>query len=374
MPTRREFLKKSALACSCCSLFPGPGFSTPLPGSSPRETVLHEARYYEKLEGGQVICRLCPRECQVADKERGYCGVRENREGIYYTLVHSNICAAHVDPVEKKPIYHFLPGTKAYSIATAGCNIECKFCQNWEISQFRPEQIPSKSLTPKEVVSTAEGYGCRSIAYTYTEPVVFYEYMYDCAQAGRARGIKSVMISNGYIQEKPLRDLLPVLDAVKIDLKAFTESFYRSMCSGALKPVLKTLEVLKESGIWFEIVVLIIPFRNDSREEIESMCRWIVDHLGPHIPVHFTRFHPTYKIKDLPRTPLKTLEDAYDIAVKSGLSFAYIGNVPGHAGEYTRCPGCHEVLVRRQGFWISETAIKAGCCIHCGKKVPGIWN
>jgi len=322
MDTRRDFIKK---ACAGCAAFGSlsSGLLTPAAGQEDPdlEDLPPEASYYEKLADLKIRCTLCPRECTVADRERGYCGVRENRAGIYRTLVHSNPCAIHVDPIEKKPLYHFLPGSKAYSVATVGCNIECKFCQNWEISQFTPEQRPSVHLSPKDLARKALASGCRSIAYTYTEPIVFYEYMRDCALAGTAKGIKSVMISNGYIKEKPLRELIPKLDGVKIDLKAFTNTFYRDMCNGELKPVLDTLKILKETGIWFEIVVLIIPTKNDSSDEIRTLCSWIKDNLSTTVPIHFTRFHPVYKIKDLPRTPHRTLKGAYKIARESGLKF-----------------------------------------------------
>jgi len=379
VPSRRDFLKHSALACAWCAsakrargaLRAGDAVGQEVAAA---EDAPVEARFYEKQDDLRVICRLCPRECVVADRERGYCGVRENRQGTYYTLVHSNICAEHIDPVEKKPVFHFQPGSRVYSIATAGCNIECKFCQNWEISQFRPEQVRSVRRTPEDVARIAKSRGCQGIAFTYSEPVVFYEYMYDCAVAGRAQGIKSIMISNGYISPKPLRELVKVLDAVKIDLKAFTDKFYRELCSGTLEPVLKTLEILEESGIWFEIVVLLIPSWNDSMEEIEAMCAWIAENLGDSVPIHFTRFHPTYKIKDIPRTPLSTLENAYATARKAGLKFPYIGNVTGHEGEHTRCPHCSKTLISRIGFKVVRNRIEEDRCPFCSKKIPGLWK
>jgi len=374
VPTRRNFLKTSALACASCALSGTPGSPRPAQQKDVPSPAPVEARYWDKMEDRKVTCRLCPRECVVADRERGYCGVRENRDGVYYTLVHSNVCAEHVDPVEKKPLFHFLPGTTAYSIATAGCNIECKFCQNWEISQFRPEQVRSARRTPKEVANIAGKFECRSIAYTYTEPVIFTEFMYDCSKAGRQKGIRSIMISNGYIQEKPMEDLTTVLDAVKIDLKAFTNKFYRKMCNGTLKPVLDTLRLLRKSGIWFEIVVLIIPFKNDSQEEIKAMCDWIVENLGDSVPLHFSRFFPTYKIKDLPVTPLETLERAWETAKKAGLHFSYIGNVPGHEAENTLCPNCHKVIIERTGFFVRSNKIGSGHCAFCSEKIPGVWK
>ena len=332
-----------------------------------------EAMHYKKLEDARVECELCPRKCTIADMERGYCGVRENRGGIYYSLVHSRVCALNVDPVEKKPLFHFLPGTKAYSLATAGCNIECKFCQNWQISQYRPEQIESIKLTPEDAVQDARMSGSTTIAYTYSEPVVYYEYMYDTARLGKEHGLKSVMISNGYIQEKPLTELCQHLSAVKIDLKGFTEKFYQETCTGELKPVLHTLTTLKKIGIWFEIVVLVVPTLNDSEKEFKEMCVWIKENLGPDVPIHFTRFHPTYKMKNLPPTPVKTLEMARNVALDTGLHFPYVGNVPGHEGENTYCPNCRHVVIRRAGFSIRENHLKDNKCKGCNQSIPGIW-
>lgn len=333
-----------------------------------------EAMYYKKLDDLRVECELCPRGCKIADLERGYCGVRENKGGTYYTLVHSRVCALNVDPIEKKPLFHFLPGTRAYSLATAGCNIECKFCQNWQISQFRPEQVDNMKITPREAAMFAKEKRCKTIAYTYSEPVVFYEYMYDTAIAGRREGVKSVMISNGYIKKEPLLKLCKVLDAVKIDFKAFTEKFYKETCHGEMKPVLETLVTLKEIGIWFEIVVLIIPTLNDSEKELKGMCEWVYKNLGPDVPIHFSRFHSTYKIKNLPPTPVKTLERARDMALTSGLNFAYTGNIPGHPGENTYCPDCKEVLIKRIGYTILQHNLEDGKCKKCKRQIPGVWS
>ncbi|OHB69644.1 MAG: AmmeMemoRadiSam system radical SAM enzyme [Planctomycetes bacterium RBG_16_41_13] len=335
---------------------------------------VEEARHYKKLEDTRVQCVLCPRECTIAELERGYCGVRENRNGTYYTLVHSRVCVLNADPIEKKPLFHFLPGTRAYSIATAGCNVECKFCQNWQISQYRPEQTDSIRLTPEDVMNEAKSGRCKTIAYTYSEPVVFYEYMYDTAKLTGKNGLNNVMISNGYIQEKPLRELCQYLSAVKIDLKSFTEKFYKDVCAGELKPVLQTLKTLKDIGIWFEIVVLIIPTLNDSEAEFREMCKWVKNELGPEVPIHFTRFQPTFRIKNLPPTPVKTLENARKIALDAGLLFPYVGNVPGHNGENTYCPHCQHILIRRAGYRILENHIKDNKCKDCETVIPGIWS
>jgi len=338
------------------------------------EQFVREAMYYKKLEEGRIECEICPRACKVAPKERGYCGVRENIEGTYHTLVYGRACSANVDPIEKKPLFHFLPGAKALSIATAGCNVECKFCQNWEISQFRPEQVRSMHFPPEAVVWEARQNGIESIAFTYTEPVIFYEYMLDTAKLAKEKGVKSVMISNGYIKEKPMSELCEHLSAVKIDLKAFTEKFYEEQCSGKLQPVLDTLGLLKKKKMWYEIVVLIIPTLNDSEQEITNLCQWVHAELGPDAPIHFTRFHPTYKIKNLPPTPASTLSHARDIGLKAGLNYVYVGNLPGHEGESTYCPGCKKVVIRRVGFAILDLAIKDGKCKYCSRPIPGVWN
>jgi pyruvate formate lyase activating enzyme len=374
--SRREFLAHLGVTgCAAClaSTAEAAAGDDPLisaDGSWP----LVEARHYTKLDELKIKCELCPRECVIGDRERGYCGVRENQNGTYYTLVHSRPCTQQVDPIEKKPLFHFLPGTQAFSIATAGCNMECKFCQNWNISQFRPEQIRSDKMSPEDIAQRAKKAESVSVAYTYSEPVIFYEYMYDCAVAARKEGIKSVMISNGYILEKPMRELCAVLDGVKIDLKAFTEKFYAETCSGHLKPVLDTLVLLKELGMWFELVVLIIPTLNDSPQEIEQMAKWVYSELGPDVPIHFSAFHPMYKIQNLPRTPVKTLERCRKIALDAGLRFAYLGNVRGHPGEHTYCPDCGEILIRRQGYIIIKNTIENGKCPKCETTIPGVWN
>jgi len=338
------------------------------------EPNVKEVMFYKKLADLKIQCEICPKKCEIADLERGYCGNKENRKGSYYSLVYGQSCAAHFDPIEKKPLFHYLPSTTAFSIAAVGCNFECKFCQNWKIAQYRPEQIESIYLPPHEVVSLSKERGCPTIAYTYSEPVVFYEYMYDTSKLAKKEGIGSVMISNGYINEAPLIELCKELTGVKIDLKAFSEKFYKDYCSGELKPVLDTLKTLKRIGIWYEIVVLLIPTLNDGDQELTQMCQWIKSELGAEVPVHFSRFHPMYKIINLPSTPVKTLENARNIAKRAGLHYVYIGNVPGHEGESTYCPGCGEVVIKRIGYSILKNAIKAGKCSNCGRTIPGVWE
>jgi pyruvate formate lyase activating enzyme len=335
---------------------------------------LAPALHYEKLPGLKVVCKLCPRECRVADAERGTCGVRENRGGEYFTLVYGRTCSIHVDPIEKKPLFHVLPGSPALSLATAGCNMECRFCQNWEISQFRPEQVPSLEAPPEGVLAAARQAQAPVVAYTYNEPTVFYEYMREIARVTSAAGLRNVVISNGYIQEKPLRELAPYLTAYKVDLKAFTEGFYADQCSATLAPVLATLKTLESIGLWTEIVVLIIPTLNDDPASSRAMFRWVMENMGPDVPVHLTRFHPTYKIDNLPSTPVETMEQLHAIAKEEGIHYAYLGNVPGHAAESTWCPACGTRLIERYGYVVASSALRGGHCPKCDLAIPGVWS
>jgi len=333
-----------------------------------------EAKFYQKLQNKKIKCKLCPRECAVGDRERGYCGVRENHGGTYYTLVHSRVCAAHIDPIEKKPLFHYLPGTLAFSLATAGCNVNCKFCQNWDISQVRPEQVPADYAPPKMVAELAKQHDCPTIAYTYSEPVVFSEYLMDTADAGHEAGIRSVVVSNGYMQEEPLKTAYGKMDAVKIDLKAFTESYYKDVVGGELKPVLDSLVTLRKMNRWTEIVYLVVPTLNDGDVEFRNLARWIKSNLGADVPVHFTQFHPQYLLRNLPITPVPTLERAKAIADAEGLQYVYIGNVPGHPAQNTYCPKCQRMLVERVGFTASRMLIRKGSCPFCGHLIPGVWH
>jgi pyruvate formate lyase activating enzyme len=339
------------------------------------ERFSREAKYYEKLTDQKVRCLLCPRECLVDDFERGYCGVRENVGGTYNTVVYGRVCSYHVDPIEKKPLFHFLPGTTAFSIATVGCNMECKFCQNWEISQERPENVNAVYLPPGQLADTAKRYASPTIAYTYTEPTVFYEYMLDSAIEGHTRGIRSVVITAGYIEREPLLKLAGEVDAIKIDLKSYTEDFYSKICSSGLKPVLDAIRTVRETGTWLEIVYLVIPTLNDDEKQIDLMCRWLLDSVGDEVPLHFTRFHPTYRLKNLPPTPVSSVERAREVALSRGLKYVYVGNVPaGHPGESTHCPGCGSVVVKRAGYMILSFDLAQGKCPDCGTAIPGVWK
>ncbi len=367
--SRRSFCKRCAAALTVPVL---PGLL--LNASHPNEPKGVEARYYEKLPDKRVRCTLCPRRCVVEPGKRGFCEVRENRGGLYYTLVYSRPCTAHVDPIEKKPFFHFLPGTQAFSLATVGCNVDCMFCQNWEISQARPEEVQSIDLPPAQVARLASQYQCPTIAYTYTEPVVFTEYVLDCARAAKDRKVRSVVVSNGFINPEPLLDLCGVLDAVKIDLKAFRQKFYTEIVQGLLRPVMDTLVTLKKQKMWTEIVYLVVPTKNDDEGEIREMCQWVASELGKETPVHFTRFHPQYRLRNLPPTPVSTLRKAREIGFKEGLSFVYVGNVPGEEGENTFCPHCGKVVIRRVGYSIRENNLRGDRCGSCGGTIAGVWT
>ena len=296
-----------------------------------------------------------------------------NKDGRLYSLVYGKPCAVHVDPIEKKPFFHFLPGTTAFSIATAGCVLNCKFCQNWQISQAKPEDTDTYDLPPDKVVGQAISHKCRSVTYTYTEPTVFYEYMYDTAVIAGKQGLKNTVHSCGYIKEMPLRKLSKHMDAADIDLKAFTEDFYARICNGSLKPVLNSLVVLKEEGVWLEITNLVIPTLNDDLKNIREMCRWIVKNLGADVPIHFSRFFPNYKLTNLPPTPVETLTDARKTAMDAGLKFVYIGNIR-HDGENTFCPKCRKLLIERIGYFVKQNNVSNGKCRFCSTAIPGVWS
>ncbi len=333
-----------------------------------------KAMHYSRLSNHRVQCTLCPRSCVVLSGQRGFCRVRENREGEYYTLVHSNPCAVHIDPIEKKPLFHFFPGTAALSIATAGCNFTCRNCQNHDISQARPDDTVNVKLTPEDVAELALKYETPTIAYTYTEPTVFYEYMLQTARIARRKGVRSIYHSNGYISKEALSELAQHLDGANVDLKGFSDSFYREITGGTLDPVLESLKILKKNNVWLEITNLVIPTKNDSDAMIMDLCNWVSTELGKETPVHFSRFYPQYKLQNLPPTPVETLKKAADIAHASGLYYVYIGNVPGISEENTDCPGCGKRIIGRTGYHVDSYELDAGCCRFCGTEIAGRWQ
>ena len=338
---------------------------------------MKEARVYRKLDDEKVECLLCAHNCRINPGKRGLCGVRENRDGTLYSLVYGKIIAEHVDPIEKKPLFHFLPGTRAYSIGTVGCNFRCAHCQNFEISQMphnHEGRIAGRDCTPESIVAAAVKTGCQSIAYTYNEPTIFFEFAHDTAVLAQQERIKNVFVSNGYMSEATATRIAPYLDAINIDLKGFTDSFYKKICGARLQPVLDTIRRMKEAGVWLEVTTLVIPTLNDSDEELRNIARFIKS-VGPDIPWHVTRFFPTYRLKKLPPTDLESLQRAREIGLEEGLHYVYEGNVPGRGSENTYCPGCGRVLIERTGYHIeSRSGVETGRCPECGVHIPGEWG
>jgi pyruvate formate lyase activating enzyme len=332
------------------------------------------AEHFKRMDRHIVMCTLCPNRCRLSPGDRSVCRSRVNMDGTLYSLAYGNACAAHVDPIEKKPLYHFLPTTKSFSIAAAGCSFRCLNCQNWEISQVRPEDVHHLDLFPEAVVNIADKSGCRSIAYTYSEPTTFYEYMFDTACIANANGIKNIWISNGYINRKPLLALCRVLDGANVNLKSISDDVYQRLNGGRLQPVLNTFATLHQQGIHFEMTHLVVPGYGDQDEMIRRMCGWILDHLGPDHPLHFLRFFPRYKLDRLAPTPVATLIRFRELAMASGIHYVYLGNVPGHEGNHTFCHHCHKLLIERQGYHIPLFHIVDGRCRFCGTSIPGIWS
>jgi pyruvate formate lyase activating enzyme len=389
MHDRRRFLQ--SLACSACSLLlPSgpvaaedslprargagrvrPGGGAPLPrADSPH---VREAFFYRRLEGERIECETCPHGCILEPGELGLCRAKANLGGRHHSLSFGNPCSVHVDPVEKKPLLHYLPGSTAFSLAVAGCNFRCLNCQNWEISQVAPMETANYDLPPAAAVENARKYGCRSIAFTYSEPTSFYEYGVETSAAAKAQGVRSIWVSNGYIRREPLDRLCRSLAAAAINLKSFEDRIYRDLNGGHLQPVMDTLVRMKENGVWLEVIALIVPTWTDDLEMIRRMCGWHARALGPDTPLHFSRFVPLYKLTHLPTTPEETLVKAREIARSEGLHHVYIGNVPGLA-ENTLCPGCHETVIERRGFRILRNELRDGKCGRCGGALAGIWG
>ncbi len=374
-PTRRDFLKFCSTSFCILSLSHLLGSPKPAQAQILKKGLIKTklSPWFTKLDGREVQCELCPRRCHITRGKRGFCRVRENREGKIYSLVYGNPSVLHLDPIEKKPFFHVLPATTSLSIATVGCNFRCKFCQSWEISQACPEDVYSYEVPPEMVVMKAKEMGAHSVAYVYVEPTISYEYTLDTGHLAKKAGLLNVIHSNGFINRAPLENLCKVLDAANIDLKGFTETFYHELCSGYLTPVLETLKTLKREKVHLEITNLIIPTLNDEMSVVKEMCLWVKRELGPDTPIHFSRFYPLYKLSSLPPTPVSTLEKARSVALAAGLEYVYIGNIPGHEGANTFCPGCKKMIIRRAGYMVVEINIKGGKCKHCGKPIPGIW-
>ena len=322
----------------------------------------------------KVQCELCPKACVIEPGQSGECRVRINIDGVLRTVVYGYPCSIRRDPVEKKPLFHFLPGTQILSIATVGCNLHCKNCQNWEISQANPEQSRASYYPPEKLVNYAKEHGYPSIAYTYTDPVVYYEYTYDTAKLAKAENIRSVLVTAGYVNKEPWQRLLRYVDAANIDLKGMTDDFYRRVCSGTLKPVQQALVLAKAAGVLVEVTNLIIPTLNDKPEQIGALVRWVKSNLGSETPVHFSQFSPRYKMQHLPPTSARTLELAREIATSEGLHYVYIGNIRSKQGQNTYCPGCKRLLIERVGYAILQNRLTEGRCPDCHREIYGVWK
>jgi pyruvate formate lyase activating enzyme len=337
---------------------------------------MKEAMLYNPLEDGKVQCALCNHGCVISSSKRGVCGVRENRGGTLYTLVYGRAISLHVDPIEKKPLFHLFPGSTSFSMAAVGCNFRCLQCQNHEISQMPRDQdgrVEGSEVSPSKIISLTKQYGCRSISYTYTEPTIYFEYAFDIARQASQEGIKNIFVTNGYMTEEALKTIQPYLHAANVDLKSFKEKFYKEICGAKLKPVLENLKRMREMGIWVEITTLVIPTLNDSDEEFAEIAQFIVS-LGPEVPWHISAFYPTYKMLNLPRTSASSLHRAREIGIKAGLRYVYCGNIPGEEGEDTFCPHCGRRLIERIGFQVTKNDVVRGACSHCHQKIDGIWD
>lgn len=319
-------------------------------------------------------CLLCPHECVIGEGKAGICHNRVNHQGKIYTIAYGNPCAVNIDPIEKKPFNHFLPGSKAFSIGTAGCNLACMNCQNWAISQVGPTESRNYDLMPDQLVTQALAARCQSIAYTYTEPIVYYEYALDSAKLARQAGIRNVLVTAGYINQEPLREWCKCIDAASVNLKSFDNSIYRKLNGATLNPVLNTLKTFAELGVWLEIINLVVPSWTDNLDMIKRMCDWLTENGLANYPLHFDRFHPDYKLTQLSATPIAVLVQARDIALAAGMKYVYIGNVPGIDAQNTICPKCKQVVIERRGFTLVKNDLVKGCCSKCGEKIDGVWE
>lgn len=380
--TRRDLLRAAAVGlCSMCVS----GFAGCAPKRDTRERQVQQTTqkiYFQPVpspwfvQTGQksIRCKLCPRQCELAEGQRSPCNVRENREGSGYTLAYGNPALVQEDPVERNPFYHVKPSSRVLSLCTAGCNLACKFCELWDIALVRPEQIHSYEMSPAEIITTAQASGVSAVCYAFGEPVVFYEYMSDIADLAKTAGLMNLIHTAGYIQPEPLSALCGKLDAANVDLKSFDPSFYRDVVGGELEPVLQTIKMLHQAGVHLEITNLVIPTLNDDMGMIREMCAWIKQELGEDTPLHFARFYPLYKLSALPRTPVATLDQARAVALDAGLKYVYVAKVIGHEGENTFCPVCGEMIIKRVGFVVEYVRLEDGRCSSCGTPIPGLWG
>jgi len=387
---RRAFLRAGAVTALGVGLAPcvsrwslaktlsptpvSPAASGHTPAETPPASPLHEARHYLQLPGKRVRCEMCFRRCVVPEGGQGFCRNKVNVDGRYYNLVYGRPSALQVDPVEKEPANHVWPGTLIFCTGTASCNFRCKFCHNWHLSQRRFEEIDHVAISPVDTVGLAQMLGCHSVSFTYNEPTVFYEHMYDVAKVAKQQGMGTLFHTNGGMNEAPLAELLEYMDAVTVDLKSFNPEFYREVSSSELAPVLRTLKQIHSSGVHLEIVNLVIPTLNDDPNDIRRMCQWIGDSLSDQVPLHFTRFAPAYRLTSLPRTPIETLETAASLADEAGLQYVYIGNLPGHERNSTFCPACGKKIIGRVHFSVLSLDVEKGACRFCGHRIPGVWG
>jgi len=368
---KREFLKQGLAATGAIACSPLMSFSGPT--SEKLWKWSKEGLYWSSTPRG-TKCLICPNECIIKEGETGLCHNRMNYQDKLYSMAYGNPCAVNIDPIEKKPLNHFLPGSKAFSIGTAGCNLACMNCQNWTISQVSPKETRNYDLMPDKLIDETIAAKCQSIAYTYSEPISFYEYTLDSAKLARQAGIKNVLVTAGFINDEPLRNWCKYIDAARVDLKSFSNEIYLKLSAGALQPVLNTLKTFAETGVWLEIINLVVPSWTDNLDMIKRMCNWLVENKLANSPLHFDRFHPDYKLTQLPATPIGVLTQARDIALAAGIKYVYIGNVPGLDAQNTFCPKCHEVVIERKGFTIVQNNLVKGACKKCGEKIPGVWG
>ncbi len=389
--SRRRFLQSSAafflsgvLGDALCPMFDLCAHATTpagikgevFKGDAPKRLWKYsrEGLFYQKSYGNKVACLVCPNHCILSPGDRSVCRSKVNLGGRLYTIAYGNPCSTNVDPIEKKPLFHFRPRTRAFSIATTGCNQRCLNCQNWEISQARPEDVSFSELFPADVVKAAKSSGSLSIAYTYSEPITFYEYMFDTAKQARESALSNVLISNGYINTEPLLKLCTVLDGANINLKSFSDDIYRKLNGGHLDPVLNTLKTLHQHKVHFEVTNLVVPGYTDDEDMVKRMCGWIRKNLGPDHPVHFLRFFPKYKLDRLPPTPISTLTRYREVAMNEGIRYVYVGNVPEHEGNNTYCHSCKKLLIERRGYFIPTYNLNGKQCRFCKAVIPGVWD
>lgn len=381
--SRRELLISGAGGfCALC--FAGAAVGCGIDPTEREETEPEDAKFgyvrpepspwYSSLANNRVQCELCPKMCILDDGERALCRVRENQGGTLYTLAYGNPALIQEDNVERKPFFHVLPGTRALSVSTAGCNLECKFCEVWDMALEYPEEVRAYDMPPEKVVDHALAAGLPSVSFAFGEPVIFYEYMQETAQLAKEKGLLNLVHTAGYIREEPLEAIVDKLDAVNFDLKGFDSDFYRDVVGGELDAVLETLKLFKKKGLHIEITNIVIPTLNDDIQEISAMCRWIAEEIGRDVPLHFARFYPLYKLSDLPRTPVSKLDEAREAALEAGLDYVYVSRVTGHKGENTFCPGCGEMIIDRVGFVVEDMHIEDGKCSFCGQQIPGRWK